>query len=125
MFRSVLERAQEKVERAYTATGKKSRAKGSPWMGSQERIRLRQESLESIQRLADNSSAAKLEMEKLQELLQQAELEHSEAAAGLQEIETAHSQQEAWAARVSTPCRGDRRTRSHSRSSQGSRNDPG
>ncbi len=98
VFRSVLERAQEKVERAYTATGKKSRAKGSPWMGSQERIRLRQESLESIQRLADNSSAAKLEMEKLQELLQQAELEQSEAAGGLQEIETAHSQQEAWVA---------------------------
>ncbi len=95
VFRRVLGAAQTKVDQAFTATGQKKRAKGSPWVESRGRIKLRREHLEKIRRLGDDSSAAKLKMEELKTQLQQTEHRHRVAEAELQQIETARSRQEA------------------------------
>ncbi len=95
VFRRVLSAAQTKVDQAFTATGRRKRAKDSPWVESQARIQRRREHFEQIQRLGEDSNAAKLEMAELKTLLQQAEDRHQAAGAELQQLETAQSRQEA------------------------------
>ncbi len=94
LFRRVLKVAQAKVSGAFTPTGRKRKAKGSPWMETQELIKSRREHLNYMRRLGANSSATKLESEGLKAQVQNAELAHGEATAELQRMEVSRSQQE-------------------------------
>ena len=94
-FRRVLGAAQEKVDEAYTATGKPKRGKGSPWTVIRSRLKQARDEQESAQKQLEESRSAARAIEEIMEKIAGARTQQAEAEAASELLQLACRQNEA------------------------------
>jgi DNA repair exonuclease SbcCD ATPase subunit len=92
LFRAVLDSTQERVSEAYTATGRKSSRKGSPWQQLKERRLAAEKRRVDVRELVESSKGAKEQIEAQQRVLEASRRGMAETEGILEQIELAWRQ---------------------------------
>lgn len=87
MFKKILDNAQERVDEAFTRTGRKKKSAGSPFVETAERIKGFQRDLESLEGRVRESAAAEQKIKELVDLRDRAERDLRDARTELDRME--------------------------------------
>ncbi len=92
LYKKVLDKVQERVDIAFTSTGKQKRGQGSPWMRIREAIQRKEEDLRGCNELLQKTESIEAEMRILRADHFSGKAAVVQAEATLAQIETAHRQ---------------------------------
>ena len=94
-FKQVLARVQEKVDEAFTATGRRRSGQTSPWTQIREQYRVAEANERDVRQQMEDSEGARLRIEELHGELLAAEAKRDQAAGVLEGLESALEQRRA------------------------------